>query len=55
MFVTLKNLYTEEFVALTILIIAPTLSKSNTPLNDADGTDALLSIAIDVGDIFQED
>jgi len=42
-------------VALTNLITAPTLSKSNTALNDADGSAATLSIAIDDGAIFQED
>ena len=52
--VTLKYLYTEMLVALTNLITAPTLSKSNTALNDADGRAATLSIAIDDGAIFQE-
>ena len=48
-------MYTATLLALTNLITAPTLSKSNTALNDADGRDATLSIAIDDGAIFQED
>ena len=53
--VTLKYLYTETLLALTNLITAPILSKSNTALNDVAGRAATLSIAIDVGAIFQED
>jgi hypothetical protein len=48
-------LYTEESLALTNLITAPILSKSNTALRDTEGRDAKLSIAIDVGATFQED